>query len=95
MSYSFKRNLTAVMSKLFHNNDSPSSTSLFESWAFSTRNYILFGIGLALVIIGYFVMAAGEVNSFQSLTLAPIMLFVGYIIFIPAALIYRDKSIEY
>jgi hypothetical protein len=82
------------MSKLFHNKDSDSNTSLFESWDFSNTNYVLFGIGLALIIVGYFIMAAGEVNSFQSLTLAPIMLFIGYIIFIPAALIYREKSPE-
>ena len=82
------------MSKLFHNKDSDSNTSLFESWAFSTKNYVLFGIGLALIIVGYLIMAAGEVNSFQSLTLAPIMLFIGYIFVIPAALIYREKSSE-
>jgi len=80
------------MSKLFHNKDSDSNTSLFESWDFSTTNYVLFGIGLALIIVGYLVMASGEVNSFQSLTLAPIMLFVGYLIIIPIALIYRDKK---
>ena len=82
------------MSKLFHNKDSESTTALFESWSFSTVNYYLFGIGLALIILGYIVMASGEVNSFQSLTVAPIILFVGYIIFIPAALIYRDKNLE-
>ena len=82
------------MSKLFHNKDSDSNTSLFESWDFSTINYVLFGIGLALIIVGYFIMAAGEVNSFQSLTLAPIMLFIAYIIVIPAGLIYREKSPE-
>ena len=82
------------MSKLFHNKDSDSNASLFESWDFTTINYILFGIGLALIIVGYLVMAAGEVNSFQSLTLAPIMLFIAYIIVIPAALIYREKSPE-
>ena len=80
------------MSKLFHNKDSESTTALFESWSFSTVNYYLFGIGLALIILGYIVMASGEVNSDQSLTVAPIILFVGYIIFIPAALIYRDKK---
>ena len=82
------------MSKLFHNKDSESTTALFESWSFSTVNYVLFGIGLALIILGYIVMASGEVNSDQSLTVAPIILFVGYIIFIPAALIYRDKNLE-
>ena len=82
------------MSKLFRNKDSEFTTALFESWSFSTVNYALFGIGLALIILGYIVMENGEVNSFQSLTVAPIILFVGYIIFIPAALIYRDKNLE-
>ena len=82
------------MSKLFHNKDSESTTALFESWSFSTVNYYLFGIGLALIILGYIVMASGEVNSYQSLTVAPIILFVGYIIFIPAALIYRDNNLK-
>ena len=80
------------MSKLFHHKDANKNIALFNSWDFSTTYYILFGIGLALIIIGYFVMAYGKVYSFQSLTIAPIMLFVGYIIFIPAALIYREKT---
>ena len=80
------------MSKLFKNNDSEISNSLFESWSLSKINYILFGIGLTLIILGYILMGKGEVYSFQSLTLAPIMLFIGYIIVIPASLIYRDKS---
>tara|TARA_Y100000590_G_scaffold448118_1_gene584295 strand:+ start:860 stop:1120 length:261 start_codon:yes stop_codon:yes gene_type:complete len=66
--------------------------NLFEEWSFSSKNYIIFGIGLVMIILGYFVMAMGSVNSFQSLTLAPIMLFIGYLIIIPLALIYRDKS---
>ena len=67
---------------------------LFEGWTFSKKNYVLGGIGLATIIFGYVIMASGTVNSFQSLTLAPIMLFIGYIIVIPAALIYREKSPE-
>tara|TARA_Y100001970_G_scaffold208512_1_gene254121 strand:- start:536 stop:766 length:231 start_codon:yes stop_codon:yes gene_type:complete len=66
--------------------------SLFDSWAFGKLNYILFSIGLALVIFGYIFMASGDVNSFQSLTLAPIMLFLGYIVVIPISLVYRDKQ---
>ena len=65
---------------------------LFEGWAFGRINYFLFGAGLALLIFGYFFMANGEVNSFQSLTLAPILLFLGYIIVIPAALVFREKQ---
>ena len=66
--------------------------SLFEGWAFGNKNYFLFGAGLSLLIIGYAFMASGDVNSFQSLTLAPILLFLGYIVVIPIALVYREKQ---
>lgn len=80
------------MSKLFKNIDSKNADSLFESWSLSKTNYLLFGIGLFLIIIGYILMGNGELNSFQSLTLAPVMLFIGYIIVIPISLIYRNKD---
>lgn len=69
-----------------------SNLQLFENWNFSSKNYLIFGIGLIFIILGYFIMETGTVNSFQSLTLAPIMLFIGYIVIIPLALIFRDKS---
>ena len=49
-----------------------------------------------MIFLGYLVMNQGPegVDSFESVTLAPIMLFIGYIIFIPAALLYRDKEPE-
>ena len=72
--------------------DNQDIDSLFEGWAFGNTNYILFGAGLLLVIIGYFFMANGSVNSLQSLTLSPIMLFLGYIVVLPIALVYRDKE---
>ena len=65
---------------------------LFEGSTFSKKNYVLGGIGLATIIFGYVIMASGTVNSFRSLTLAPIMLFIGYLIIIPIALLYRDKK---
>ena len=84
------------MSKLFNSKSSDDSRPLFESWSFSNTNYVLFGIGLMMIILGYLVMNQGPegVDSFESVTLAPIMLFIGYIIFIPAALLYRDKQPE-
>ena len=64
---------------------------LFKDWSFTSKNYIIFGIGLITIILGYIVLALGTVNSFQSLTLAPILLFIGYLFIIPFALIYQDK----
>ena len=68
------------------------NVKLFENWSFTSKNYWFFGIGLFIIIFGYVIMATGTVNSFQSLTIAPIMLFIGYIIIIPLALIYTEKT---
>ena len=85
-----ERNFVVAMST----NNQQNKINLFDGWAFGRINYILFGFGLGLVIFGYFFMANGEVDSFQSLTLAPIMLFLGYIVVIPISLVYRDKEKE-
>ena len=82
------------MSKLFYNDDSNDSKTLFGSWSFNKKNYFLLFSGVLFIILGYVVMAYGEVNSFQSLTLAPIILFIGYIILIPSALIYRGRVVK-
>ena len=60
-----------------------------QSWDFSKLNYLIFTFGLISIFFGYIIMATGEVNSFQSLTLAPIFLFLGYIILIPISLIIK------
>ena len=73
------------------NKKSVEKIQLVEGWAFNRTNYIIFFIGVLFILFGYIIMATGTVNSFQSLTLAPIMLFLGYIIIIPASLIYRGK----
>ena len=82
------------MSKLFYNDDSDDSKTLFGSWSFNKTNYFLLFSGILLIVLGYTIMAYGEVNSFQSLTLAPIILFIGYIILIPVALIYKGRIIK-
>jgi len=73
------------------NEKNPEKIQLIEGWSFNRINYIIFFIGVLFIVLGYIIMATGTVNSFQSLTLAPIMLFLGYIIFIPASLIYRGN----
>ena len=60
-------------------------------WPYKRKNYLLFGVGVFVIIVGYLIMYLGDVNSFQSLTLSPLLLFFGYIIIIPLALVYREK----
>ena len=64
---------------------------LFHSFGFDKKNYMLFGIGLLIVIVGYILMATGETESFQSVKLAPTILLIGYTIIIPISIFYRFK----
>ena len=56
-------------------------------WPYKRKNYVLFGIGVFVIILGYLIMYLGEVNSFQSFTVSPILLLIGYLIIIPYALL--------
>jgi len=60
-------------------------------WPYRRKNYVLFAIGVFIIIVGYLIMYLGEVDSFQSLTLSPILLLIGYLIIIPYALLYRNN----
>tara|TARA_Y100000746_G_C15244245_1_gene342865 strand:- start:6 stop:275 length:270 start_codon:yes stop_codon:yes gene_type:complete len=84
-------NFAIAMSKLFHKGDS-SSNSIFNSWSFSKKNYFLFISGIITIIIGYIIMAIGETYSFQSLSLSPVILTIGYLVLIPSAILYKEKE---
>tara|TARA_Y100001970_G_C13481746_1_gene484701 strand:+ start:187 stop:402 length:216 start_codon:yes stop_codon:yes gene_type:complete len=64
---------------------------LFQSWAFKPINYIILIIGLLLILTGYIMMGTGETESYQSVKLSPIILFLGYCIVIPIAIFYQKK----
>ena len=68
------------------------ATKVSQLWGLSKLNYLIFVSGLILIFVGYIIMATGEVNSFQSLTLAPIFLFLGYIVLIPLSLIINGQE---
>lgn len=55
-------------------------------WPFGPRNYWIFGIGILVVVVGYISLAAG------SITLAPILLVLGYCVLIPVSIIIDGKK---
>lgn len=71
--------------------------------AFERRNYVLLGIGLALVLAGYALMALDNargvdprgvplsLNSALSLTVAPLLLLAGYVEIVYAVL-WRPRA---
>lgn len=54
-------------------------------WPFGKRNYLVFALALMVIIIGYITLGQG------SITLAPILLVLGYCVLIPIALIIRGR----
>ena len=57
-------------------------------------NYVILIAGIVIVLIGFMVMASGDAVSSLSVTIAPIILFIGYCIVIPLGIIYRKKKEE-
>ena len=60
------------------------------NWPFGKINYILFAISLLTILFGYFLMWNGEVDSFQSVTIAPKILILGYLVLIPVSIFYKE-----
>ena len=56
-----------------------------DSLGFVRINYILMGIGLIMIIIGYIFLASGDI------TIAPILLVLGYCAVLPAAILITGR----
>jgi len=63
-----------------------------KSFVFSKENYYLTGISLAVVIVGFYLMAGseGDIYDFRRITLAPIVVIAGFLLGI-VAIFYRKK----
>jgi hypothetical protein len=72
-------------------NKKSKSGSLFGRWEYKRNNYLIFFAGIIVIALGYILMATGERDSFQALTVSPIMLVTGYVILIPLSILYRTK----
>jgi hypothetical protein len=57
------------------------------------KNYMIIGLGIAIIIIGYILMAANSVDGFLPTVVAPILLVAGYCAIIPFGILFKDKSI--
>ena len=64
----------------------------FDTIPFSQENYIIFMIGILVIILGFIFLAQGPADSVSSLTIAPILLVLSYCIIIPISIIYKKKK---
>ncbi len=56
------------------------------------ENYILLAVGILFIIAGFYMMSIGNWESKASLVFSPILLTIGYVFVIPAAIFYRKKQ---
>lgn len=56
------------------------------------ENFVIIGIGIALLIVGYILMAENSVSGFMPTVVAPILLVLGYCVVIPYGILKRPKS---
>jgi hypothetical protein len=61
---------------------------------FTRKNWILFAVGVGVIALGYVLLRIPPVDGVLSLTLAPILLVIGYCAIVPAAILYRDDEAE-
>ncbi len=82
------RNFARIMAKERKHKSEP----IFGEWDFTRTNYLIFLAGIVVIILAYIIMALGDTNSFQALTLSPVMLVIGYLVIIPLAIVYRPRK---
>ena len=68
------------------------SQSADQEFPFTRKNWAIFLIGLATIALGYFFLSRPPADGFMSLTLAPLLLVLGYCVIIPAAILVRDRT---
>jgi hypothetical protein len=71
----------------------------------TTRNYQLFGVGIGLILLGFMFLTSptfgggfpfihpfqAGANGFLTMNVAPVLLVLGYCVFVPWAIIARAK----
>jgi uncharacterized membrane protein YesL len=55
-------------------------------------NYVILGIGIAVLVIGFYLMTFGPWDNPVSLTISPIVLLVAYLFIFPLSILYKKKK---
>lgn len=58
----------------------------------SRTNFRIFGIGLILLIVGFYLMTIPPWDSTYALVLSPLVLLLAYFVIFPFGILKKDKS---
>ena len=61
---------------------------------FSSRNFRLLGLSVALLVVGFILLGQGPVYNRLSWTVAPLILVFVYCVLLPMSIIVKDKGGE-
>lgn len=56
------------------------------------KNVILIAIGVLMLAIGFFCLATGPADNPVSLTVAPLILSIAYLVVIPLGILWNSKK---
>ena len=56
------------------------------------KNYILLGLCIGILIIGFYLMSVGSYDNHVSLTFSPLVLLVAYFIIFPLSILLSNKK---
>lgn len=73
----------------------PKRSAYKSGFVFGRQNYMLMVVGLVVLIIGFVLMYGGkeDIYSFRRITLAPIVVIIGFIIEVFAALVNSKDNV--
>jgi len=82
------------MAKLKRRIQSSTSGSPFRDY-WDKNNYLLFFIGFAVLLLANYLMTFGPWDNPVSLTIAPLVMLVSYLVIFPLAIMYSKKKIQH
>ncbi|MEN3037881.1 MAG: hypothetical protein ABDI07_01795 [Candidatus Kryptonium sp.] len=59
---------------------------------FSKKNFLVIVLGIVLIFVGFYLMVIGDVDDFIAVVLAPIILFIAYVLVIPFGILKKFKN---
>lgn len=62
------------------------------SFPLEKDNFMIIGLGIVVLIVGYILMAQNSVDGFLPTVIAPIMLVAGYCVIIPYGILKKAKT---
>ncbi len=82
------------MAKAVRRGDSRRRSAKDEKLPLAKENFVIIGIGLAVILVGYLALANGPIEGFLPLVLAPILLVLGYCVIIPLGILFKKSYIK-